>query len=258
MLKILSNSDKEKLVDFCLGSITGTRISCYALSYGFERSFVTFWGEFKDNEPVTVVALFDSALTVLSSDDTDFSELSEFLNMIPWQTLTAYESCVNSLGYTDYITKQGYRFNGTAAESSLCVVPSEEDMQSIYSLISRVIPDSFSMENEAYLSFLSDYTFRKTRGYSRALCIKHDSSVVSSVITSAENDSFAVISGVACDEKIRKNGYGKKTVLALIDMLAKLDKSCFVIALNESAEGFYEHIGFEKDEKISTVTRKVI
>lgn len=258
MLKLLNDSDKDKLVDFCLGSIHGTRISCYVLSYGFDRSFVSFWGEFKDDELVTAVALFDSALTVLSSADTDFPALSEFLNMISWHTLTASEDCVKALRYTDFVTKQGYRFNGTSDESELCVAPSEEDMQGIYTLISHAIPDSFSEDREAYLSFLSDFTFRKTRGYSRALCIKHNSAVVASVITSAENEKFAVISGVACDEKIRKSGYGKKIVLAIVDMLKSLDKSCFVIALNESAEGFYEHIGFEKDEKISTVTRKVI
>ncbi len=258
MFKLLDSSNLKQLKAFCHGSIIGTRISCYALCYGFERSFLTFWGEFKDESLLTVIALFDDSLTVLSSDATDYEELSDFLSVITWQSVTAAEGCLKALGYCNYTAKQGYRFNGDGSYCELCASPSEDDIHGIYSLISTMIPDSFSNQREAYLSFLSDFTFRKRRGYSRAVCIKHGDELASCAITAAENDCFALISGVACSEKFKRTGCGKKTVLSIIDLLEKDGKRCFVIALNENAEGFYEYIGFEKEERIATATRKVI
>ena len=38
--------------------------------------------------------------------------------------------------------------------------------------------------------------------------------------------------------------------------LKKEGKDVYVIALNESAQGFYEHIGFEFTENISFIERK--
>ena len=42
----------------------------------------------------------------------------------------------------------------------------------------------------------------------------------------------------------------------LIRQLENENKTVYVIALNESAEGFYKHIGFEEVEKIAFIERK--
>lgn len=257
MIKLLEYADINELLEFCLDSILGTRIACYALSYGFEKSFVTLWGEYVDGRIATAIALFDDSITVLHSDKTDFSLLNEFLDVICWSTVSAEESCIKMLSVGECETKQGYRFVGNAEMNMLCIEPDEDDMHNIYKLICKSIPDSFSEEKEAYLAFLSDFTFRRTRGYSRALCIRNEGRLACCAVTSAESDCFAVISGVACDPECRKSGLGKATVLEMVCRLSDIGKSAFVIALNENARGFYEHIGFAKDKKISTARRKV-
>jgi len=45
-------------------------------------------------------------------------------------------------------------------------------------------------------------------------------------------------------------------VLSIVERLLADKKTPYVIALNESAEGFYEHIGFIQREKIAFCERE--
>lgn len=252
MLKILEKDDLEKLLKFCRAGILSTRISCYALSYGFDRDFLTFWGNNDSEEFNCIVAKFENNITVCADEDADFDELSEFLSVIGYDTLTCSQKVAERLGFTDFTVKNGFVYSGeiTFLDTENA---SESDINAIYNLISDAIPDSFPRDKESYLNFLSDFTFRQRRGYARAKCIHCDGKVVSSAITSAESENSAVISGVACDENYRKYGFGKKTVLSLASELKKEKSNVYVIALGSSAEGFYKHIGFCECEKIAFI-----
>ena len=151
--------------------------------------------------------------------------------------------------------KNGYRFSGLADEF-VCDALTEDDFKSAYDLISREIPGSFKSGRDAYLSFVSDFTFRQRRSMARGVCKHCDGKLISVAVTSCETENAAVISGVACDSSLRKKGYGKLTVLSMVYSLLKDGKTPYVIALNESAEGFYEHIGFVKTEIIAFVERE--
>ena len=125
----------------------------------------------------------------------------------------------------------------------------------MYSLISENIPGSFSCDKGAYLNWLSDFTFRKNRNAARMKCTKEGSKVVSCALTSAECRSSAIISGVASDKNKRSKGAGKAVVLSLAYELKNENKDVYVIALNDSAKSFYEHIGFEKTCDIAILER---
>ena len=124
----------------------------------------------------------------------------------------------------------------------------------LYNLVSENIPGSFSDNKESYLAFLSDFTYRKRRNLARSKGIILDGKLVSSVITSAEVPGNALISAVASDKSLRGSGLGKKTVLSMVSELESEGKNVYVIALNESAEGFYGHLGFKFNENI-TITK---
>ena len=150
--------------------------------------------------------------------------------------------------------KKSYIFKGQAQNFGADNI-SEELYKSLYALVSDNIPGSFDNSKEAYLSFLSDFTFRKHRALARAKGFVVDGTLVSSVITSAETSDYALISAVASDKRFRGTGLGKKTVLSMIDELINEKKKVFIVALNESAEGFYEHLGFEFCGNVATVSR---
>lgn len=250
MLKLATADDLDVVLGICNGSLLGTRIGCYAMAYGFDRDFLLIWF---DEESLTVIAKFYDSMTVVSKAD-DFDEVREFIEMIGYLSLETSSEICDKLGYTADTVKKAYIFNGAAVDFGAVEI-GEEYYKSLYSLVSTNIPGSFNSSKEAYLSFLSDFTFRKSRGFARAKGFVVDGALVSSVITSAETDRFALISAVASDKAYRGAGLGKKTVLSMVNELTTENKKVFVIALNESAEGFYEHIGFEFCEKIAVINR---
>ena len=255
MLKRATIDDFKAIEDFCDRDICGIKSLCQIKAYGFERDFLEIWCMKNEEEINTVVTRFYDDITITSCDKTDFEQLEVFLDMFYWKTVMCTEQLCKKLQFKNYTVKNGYKY--FTQSSDFCAdVLTEEDFSSAYSLISKEIPGSFKDEREAYLSFLSDYTFRERRGMARGFCTHTDKKLSSVAITSAETEKNAIISGVACDGTLRKKGLGKNTVHAIAESLVNDGKRPFVIALNESAEGFYEHIGFEFFERIAFVERK--
>lgn len=255
MLKRANDSNMSEIRQLCQGSIIGTKILCYIMAYGFERSFLEVWLIEDDDNTVGVLAKFYDDMALLTDRCADFRQLSVFLQMLHFKTLMCHSYVNDELRFENSVTKFGYRFSGDAEVQEIDLL-SENDIENTYALISREIPGSFKSDRESYLSFLSDFTFRERRSLARGVCT-HNNGIVSSVaLTSAETDNAAIISGVACDRSLQKKGLGKKTVISLTALLKRENKDVFVIALNESAQGFYEHIGFEKTEKISIIERE--
>lgn len=254
MLKLAEEKDIEAIKSLCANNIPGIRILCYINSYGFDRNFLEIWLNREDSKPNAVIAKFFDDITLVSENKADYEQISVFLNMSGYNSICAdYEIC-RKLGFEKITVKNGYKFIG-ASEGYVSESLTESDFSEAYKLISREIPGSFSNDRDSYLSFLSDFTFRERRGFARGVCTHTDGHISSVALTSSETYDNAIISGVACDSQFKKKGLGKLTVLSLVELLRKENKSAYVIALNESAEGFYEHIGFEKIEKIGFIER---
>ena len=255
MLKRASIEDLLQIKSICEGSIIGTRILCLASAYGFERSFLEVWIMLDGDTVTAVMTRFYDDITLTVTEEADTEQLKAFLGMLGYKTVSCSKTSCDALGLNANTVKNGYEYTGNFSDFT-CDFLEEEDYEDAYKLISKEIPDSFSSDREAYLSFLSDFTFRKRRGLARGICTHVDGKLSSVALTSSETDNSAIISGVACDNRLQKRGLGKKTVLSLVGSLKNENKNVYVIALNENAEGFYEHIGFTKKEKIAFVERK--
>ncbi len=251
MFKIATQENLEAILKFCDGDLLGTRIGCYCLAYGFGRDFLNIW---IDDDMTTVIAKFYDSIT-LKSVSSDVAEISEFISMIGYSSLDVDADTFRRLELEYGDIKRAYIFKGITAECTAEEI-SEENYKTLYGLVCENISGSFENSKEAYLSFLSDFTFRKRRGLARSKGILSEGKLVSCVITSAETDSCALLSAVASDKIVRGKGYGKKTVLSAVSELKNENKKVFVIALNESAQSFYEHIGFEYYTDICHIERK--
>ena len=73
----------------------------------------------------------------------------------------------------------------------------------------------------------------------------HDDKLVSCAVTCAENETTAVITGVATLKKYRRNGFAKKCVIALANELKSENKRVYLITDNEKTKKWYEKMGFE-------------
>lgn len=251
MLKMAEKENLEDILRFCDGDLLGTRIGCYCLAYGFSYDFLNIWIDETEGEIKTVIAKFYDIITIKTSAEL-FDEIKDFLYMIGFNTLEMYRSVCEKSGFTPEEVKKAYIFDGISdnlGASSL----QEEHLRDVYELVSRNIPGSFSNTKEAYLSFLSDFSFKSRRNLARCKGVLVDSKPVSSAITAAETPACALISAVASDSDLRGKGLGKTTVLTMVDELKNEGKKVFVVALNESAQGFYEKLGFKYFDDIAII-----
>lgn len=252
MLKLATLKDLDAILKFCDGDLLGARIGCYCLAYGFERDFLNVWVNHTEVGVDAVIAKFYDSVTVKAECE-DLSEVREFISVIGFGNLETSQITCEKLSYKADEIKKSYVFAGKAEDMGATEL-SEEYYKALYQLVSENIPGSFSDNKESYLAFLSDFTYRKRRNLARSKGIILDGKLVSSVITSAEVPGNALISAVASDKSLRGSGLGKKTVMSMVSELESEGKNVYVIALNESAEGFYGHLGFKFNENI-TITK---
>ncbi len=244
MLKLATQSELESILEFCDRDVLGTRIGCYCLSYGFDYDFLSVWYDDSDGSIKTVIAKFYDTVTVKTSYE-EIEEVADFIKMIGFTSLECNHQTCEKLGFEPAEIKKAYVFNGTA-ENLGAETLDENHYKALYELVSLNIPGSFNSTKEAYLSFLSDLTYKSRRGLARCKGILLGEKLVSSAITAAETHTCALLSAVAIDSRLRGKGLGRKTVLTIADELIKENKKIFVVALNKSAEGFYEKLGFDR------------
>lgn len=248
MLKVAKTTDKDKIESFLSAFPLGVRIVCQMNAYGFEHGFFKVWLAESEGDILAVLGSFDGSITVCTKAEADFEEIKAFLCAVGFESVCAEESTFEKLGFKESSRKTLFEFVGEGVTDEN--VTGDGDLEKVYKLISSSIPNSFPESREAYLSFLSDFTFRQRRNLARLKTITEEDKVLSCVLTSAESEKAAIISGVACDKTQRGKGIGKKTVLTLAGELKKENKKVFVIALNDSAVAFYKKIGFKEREII--------
>lgn len=256
MLKLAESTDVKRLDEYCRSFALGIRIRCLLSAYGTSGSLVNFWFGEENGKITCAVSLFDGCATVVASENACFSELSAFLNAIDFTDLCAQDDTLEKLGLKADFTKQMFRYTAPLSSEYEKVQSDYEDLMQVYALISRSIPGSFSPEKEAYLCWLSDFTFRSRRGLARLKTVVSDSTLLSCALTAAECSDGAIISGVACDERARGKHIGQRTVRTIADELSDEGKEVYVIALNDEASSFYLKTGFSFYGTVSYIERK--
>ena len=244
MLTIASAGDLEEIKNFCRNNPFGAYISCRAVAYGFETGFSKLWcGRSKNDELVSVVSSLGGNAVILAKDGCDNEELSFMISAFSMNSvLTDYDTGTKCFSKR-FQKKEIFRFDG--CDFKVNEIESEPEMKDVYSLFLSCFPESYQADKDSYLSWLSDFVFRKNRSLARIKAVVLDGKVLSAALTSAESEDCAVISSVACNEKCRNNGYGKAVLLSLVNELKAEGKNVFVISENRSVSEFYKKSGFK-------------
>lgn len=244
MLKLAEKEDIKKIESFCKSFPLGVHTNCKLSAYGLERDFFKVWYAFSSNKINAVISYFDGSVILCAESDADLEEIAAFVSTYGYESVCAEKSIFDRCGFKAASEKTMFKFT----QNDCLLQPCENvcDMKKVYDLISRSIPDSFAQSEEAYLHFLSDFTFRQRRNLARVKAVFENNKLLSCALTAAEIENAALISGVACDSEARGKGLGKRTVLSLANELQKEKKAVYVIALNDSAKAFYKKIGFNK------------
>lgn len=247
MIRLCKKEDSAALAAFCGNTLFGcyilSRFCCYGNDYDFCKCYV----DEADGTVQTALSVLDGTAVVLTGKTTDFEELALSLPVLGVRVLMCSAQAAVNLPFPALQQKTAFHLQMTlsAAEAS-----DTAPMRDVYDLISAAIPGSFPDTKDAYLRFLSDFTFRKNRGRARLKAIAENETLRACALTAAESDSAAVLSGVACRADCRGLGFGKAVVSALAHDLQNEQKDVHVIALNDSAGGLYRALGFEQEDTI--------
>ena len=247
MIRLCKPADLAALAAFCGNTLPGcyilSRFSCYGNDYDFCKCYV----DETDGVVKTALSVLDGTAVLLTGARTDFEELALCLPVFGVRVLLCSANAGAKLPFPVLQQKTAFCLQTPLPAADAC---GAAPMRDVYDLISAAIPGSFPAEKDAYLRFLSDFTFRQNRGKARLKAVVENETLCACALTAAESDGAAVLSGVACRADCRGRGFGKTVVSALAHALQQAQKFVHVIALNDSACGFYRTLGFDKEETI--------
>ena len=245
MLKLITEEKVSEVIAFSEKHPLGVHIACKLTAYGTDKDFLyTWYSEDEKGINAAIISFFGDVI-ICCDETADFEEIGAFITAYGYKSICAKKDTLENCGFTVNEEKTMFAYS-VKSEEVYREVMSGGDMKKVYELISLSIPGSFSSDKDAYLSFLSDFTYRERRALARVKTVCEYGMVYSCALTAAESKASALISGVASDKNIRGKGYGKKTVLTLANELSSENKKVYVIALNDSAKEFYKKIGFRE------------
>lgn len=229
-----------KELDFLMPDPYSARISALAKTYGFGQSFVLFWVQYVDDEPVSAVSCIDGNMSVFCSKKTDFEEISAFVKTVGFSSLACREENMRKLGFE--VTNASYivKYNGIITAADPCVTWSF-DKKAVYELLCDC---GFEMGD--YGAFVADYCSKLNKGTAKLATIA-DSELNACASALFIGDNSVLLGAVATRKSARGKGYASKVVTALANSFG--DKSVYLFCRNDSLIGFYKKIGFEADGK---------
>lgn len=244
MIKII---DKEfELFDefktFCKKDSFGTRIYSHFLCYGYEYNFVDFWVQLIDDCIVCAVCRLDSDFVVCACENTDFSELSMFLNFQDKLSVTFdfcykdqifVDHCLQSVG--DVLKIENIKGD---IKDYLMITP---ELKEYHELLLTCKSSDFSVPE--YLQFLSDVSRRQMREMCTIYGIKTNNTLVSCAMTVSYTDTSVILGAVATHPNHRKHGYAGTVVKNLANKFV-LEKDVYIYTTIEKNTRFYESLGF--------------
>lgn len=249
MIKKIEKNDVESVLSFLGEDVFSVRIKANLSAYGTDYSFAEFWAQYDENNSVcAVLSKINGACTLVINEKADTDELKSFLFCFPY--VSAFLSSENAALMDIDITHSGdILVSDSESINAYGNIPDFTDMKAAFELIRKNEGNSVAALD--YLEWLSDFTYKRNRGYARLKAIEEDGKLISFAMTSAETKSSAIISGVFTDEDSRNRGYGEKVLMSLVSSLKSENKTVYIMTAEEKLTAFYEKRGFKKIGKWS-------
>lgn len=228
--------DNIKELDFMPADPYGARISALADTYGTAYDFALFWVQKVEEIPVAAISRIDGNATLCCTENADFEELSEFLKVSGYSSITFDSKLSVKLGITPQKTSFTVKYTGgaTVCENILF----DYDKKEIYSLLCEC-----GFELGDYGAFLADVCSRLNKSTASLAAAECDGRLCACAFALFEGRKSVLLGAVGTSPAARGKGYASKLVGTLAEM--KKDKEVFLFCRNDSLADFYSKIGFE-------------
>lgn len=239
MIKLLTPDRTNEFISFCKPTVLGSVILTKLLAYGADTNVQYFWYGESDGKITSVLNLDSSLLTVSGMTD-NADELFEFIRIVGANSVysdVSPEFKAKNIKRDEILVLKG---NTERAEAE------NIDSESIKNIFPVIYEECPSDERKIIFgSWYPDISLKIRRGLIRSKGIIYDNKLVSCAVTCSENETTAVITGVATLKEYRRNGFAEKCVTALANELKSEKKRVYLITDNEKTKKWYEKMGFE-------------
>ncbi|MBQ2847720.1 MAG: GNAT family N-acetyltransferase [Clostridia bacterium] len=234
MLRLVEN---VKELDFLPADPYAARISALAETYGAEHSFAMFWVQDIDGKSAAGVCRVDGNMTVCCLENTDFEELSAFIDAVGFWSLTCDEKVMEKLGLEPIKTSFTVEYKGGAQLGKIETVR-DCDKRKIYDLLCQC-----DFELGDYHAFLADVCARLNKSTASFAAVLKENIPCACAFALFKGQKSVLLGAVATNPDARGNGYASR----LVGMLAEENssKKVFLFCRNDSLAEFYAKIGFE-------------
>lgn len=244
MIKLIDNNFElfDGFKNYCKTDSFGTRIYSHFLCYGYEFDFARFYVQIVDKSIVCAVCNLESDFVLCACENTDFDELSAFLDFQKKLSVTFDEK------YTDFIKIEHKNacfgdvltFKNDIVNKCLYEMKTPE-LKEYHSLLLTCESDVFSVPD--YMHFLSDVSRRQMRNLCNIKGIYVDCTLASCAMTVSYTDFSVILGAVATHPLYRKHGCAGCIVSTLAREYYK-KIPVYIYTTIEKNTRFYEKLGF--------------
>ncbi len=250
MIKII-DSDFELIEDFekfCAIDSFGSRIYSHFLCYGYQFDFVDFWVQItEDHNVVSAICRFENDFILCLSDDSDFDEVSAFLDFQNKSSIMfddSYDKKLKILCEKKHIGDV-LTYVGDDKDILHCEIICPEPKM-YHKLLSTCESEDFFVPE--YFGFISDVTRRINKNLCLMYGIIKNNELVSCAMTVSQTKTNVILGAVATHPEHRKNGYAGSIVKTLAEQFLHLD-NVYIYTTVERNTRFYKSLGFKATGK---------
>ncbi len=234
MVSLCENSSQ---LDFLPADPYAARITALFETYGAKQKFAMFWVQEIDGVPVAAVCRVDGNMTLCALENADFEELSAFIGVVGFSSLTCDAVIADKLGLTPSKASYTVRFCG-GYEPNGADVNRDFDKRFVYNLLCEC-----GFELGDYGAFLADVCARLNKGTASMAVCEENGSLKACAFALFEGAKSVLLGAVATSPEARGRGYASE----LVGYLAKEKsvKQVYLFCREDSLASFYGKIGFE-------------
>lgn len=211
------------------------RILSQLLAYGTGERFSEHWVQLEDNKPIAVISRINGNMTTFCETAND--ELLEFIKAVGYNTILADRKLFPQYWSGEVLMKFVRQADIEFSDS----IDFNPTIREVYAILERCRGAGFDVPD--FDSFYPDMSHKVRHGLARIFALRVNGQAVSCCMTSAETDSCAIISGVACLPEFRCRGYASKLTAKMVKSLGNRD--IFVFCRKELV-GFYNRLRFDE------------
>ena len=237
MIKLVTPDMEDTLLHTCGKDPAGMRVRGLFLSYGLKYTFCEYWVQSDGQGTSAGIARLDGNVTVCGTP-TDAPELSAFLQAIGCTDIFAVRETGEMLCFP--VHNEGIIMQLPQSVNTDVDLDCDPPLKDIYTILACGGEAISLGEHDVWYA---DVSHRIRHGTAKAVLLRQNDKPAACAMVLAQDDTTALLGGIAVLPEHRGKGLGCKVVAGLCSILQKEQKE-IILCCCGNVRDFYQKLGF--------------